>query len=141
VRPVKKRLLLLALALAPVAPAQAQAKLTLVCTGWQPVYQAWEAFEAPPQGEGARVTVEIDRVAGTLSTALPHAGAVTASLEVSERYYRGTSALGRLLFNRSLDAVELSINRLTGEGRFVYMVGETGYPAFSGHCTRAGPNT
>ncbi len=132
--PVKKSLLLLALLFAAHAPGQSPPKLILLCTGWQPVYQAWESADAAPGSQRAQVTVQIDRAARTLSTTLPHSGEVVAGLEVSERFYGGTSALGRMLFSRTLDAVEFSINRVTGEGRFRYMVGETSYPAFSGVC-------
>jgi hypothetical protein len=126
--------MLSALLLAAGAGAQPQSKLTLRCTGWQPVYQAWEQAEALPERQNSELLVEVDRAARTLTTALPQSGQVVAGLEVSERYYSGTSALGRLVLNRSLDAVEFSINRLTGEGRFRYLVGETSYPAFSGIC-------
>jgi hypothetical protein len=84
----------------------------------------------------AQLQVEIDRAAGTLSTALAATGPLTAPLEISDRFYNGTSALGRVLYSRGLDAVEISINRVTGEARLTYMVGETGYPAFSGNCAR-----
>jgi hypothetical protein len=144
VRPVKKQLLLLFACLHLCAAhaatsAGAPAKLNLLCTGWLPAYTAWETPQVPTAAQDAQLQVEIDRVAGTIATTLASTGPLTAPLEVSDRYYAGTSALGRVLFNRDLDAVEISINRVTGEARLRYMVGETGYPAFAGNCTRRMP--
>ena len=140
VRRVKKSLFLFAClylhAAHAAAPAAAPARLSLLCTGWLPAYTAWEAPQVPAVAQNAQLQLEIDRAAGTIATALASTGPLTAPLEVSERYYAGTSALGRVLFNRDLDAVEISINRVTGEARLRYMVGETGYPAFTGNCIR-----
>ena len=140
VRPVKKTLFLFAClclhAAHAAAAAGATARLSLLCTGWLPAYTAWEAQQAPAAAQDAQLQVEIDRAAGTIATTLASTGPLTAPLEISERYYAGTAALGRVLFNRDLDAVEISINRLTGAARLRYMVGETGYPAFTGNCIR-----
>jgi hypothetical protein len=113
-------------------------KVSLSCTGWLPAYTSWEAM--PSQAGDAQTSVlsiELDRNAHTLSTRLASTGELTAPLEVSDRYYRGTSALGRILYGRNLDAVEFSINRYTGESKLSYLVGETGYPAFVGNCAPA----
>ena len=134
---MKKARFLLVLLLAAAVPARAGEKLSLLCTGWQPVYQGWEQIGAPASDSTARLLVHIDGDARTMTTSLPNAGEVLANLEPSNRYYLATMPLGRLVFNRSLDAVELSIDRVNGEGRFRYMVGETGYPAFSGTCVTA----
>jgi len=99
-----------------------------------PEYNAWEMLPAPAAPPSALLRVDIDRAARRLSTSLARTGDLVADLEVSERYYSGTVALGQIVFNRSLDAVEISINRLTGAGRLRYMVGETSYPAFIGTC-------
>lgn len=138
---MKKQLLLLFACLYLCAahaatPAGAPAKLSLLCTGWLPAYTTWEKPQAPAAAQDAQLQVEIDRAAGTIATTLASTGPLTAPLEVSDRYYAGTSALGRMLFNRDLDAVEISINRVTGEARLLYMVGESGYPAFTGNCIR-----
>lgn len=147
-RPVKNNKLLLLLlwscfaspvgaaGAAPVSAPAPASRLSLVCTGWLPAYTSWEKPQAAGAPHDAQLQVEIDRAAGTLSTALAATGPLTAPLEISDRFYNGTSALGRVLYNRGLDAVEISINRVTGEARLTYMVGETGYPAFSGNCAR-----
>ena len=133
----------LCLDLLPRAGAQTGAqtsrggRLTLLCTGWLPAYRAWEAPQAADGAQGALLRVEIDRDARTVSTSLDPTGEVVAALEISDRFYSGTAALGRLLFNRNLDGVEFSINRITGAGRLRYMVGETSYPAFEGNCAPA----
>lgn len=131
--------MLLVLLLAAPAPAQTGDKLTLRCTGWQPVYRTWEQPAAQPREPGAPFLVQIDRNANTVATTLPNAGEVMAELESNQSYYSAMIPLGRMVFNRSLDAVEISINRASGESRFRYMVGETGYPAFSGTCVPTQP--
>ena len=122
---------------APVGASAGPVKISLLCTGWLPVYSNWETPQVPAATQDAQLTVQIDRGAGRLSTMLVPTGELVAPLEVSERYYSGTSALGRVLFGRNLDAVEISINRFTGEGKLRYLVGETNYPAFVGNCTAA----
>ena len=139
-RPVKKLPLLFALlylhAAGAAAQAAAPARLTLLCTGWLPTYTVWEAPQVPTAAQDEKLQVEIDRAAGTLATTLAATGPLTMPLEVSDRYYSGTAALGRVLYSRDLDAVEISINRVNGEARLRYMVGETSYPAFTGTCIR-----
>jgi len=135
-------ILLLALALpAGNASAEGAARLSLQCTGWMPEYYAWEALPAPAVPSGALLRVDIDRAGRRLSTALARTGELVAHLEVSERFYSGTVALGQMVFNRSLDAVEISINRQTGAGQLRYVVGESSYPAFVGTCAPDGRRT
>jgi hypothetical protein len=90
----------------------------------------------PPAAQEAQLQVEIDRAAGTIATTLASTGPLSMPLEVSDRYYSGTAALGRTLYSRDLDAVEIRIDRVSGEARLRYMVGETSYPAFTGTCIR-----
>lgn len=111
-------------------------RVTLLCTGWLPAYTNWETPPAQPPAANDQLQLDIDRAGGTLSTALAATGPLTAPLEISDRFYSGTSALGRVLYNRGLDAVEISVNRVTGEARLRYMVGETSYVAFTGNCAR-----
>lgn len=123
----------------PAAPART--KISLLCTGWLPAYTSWEAPPAPTTVQSGQITVEIDRASGTLALSLAVTGDLVAPLEVSERYYSATAPQGRVQLGRSLDAVEISVNRLNGEARMRYMVGETGYPAFNGNCVAARPRS
>jgi len=133
--------LLAGMANAENASAERGARLSLQCTGWMPEYNAWETLPAPAVPPGALLRVDIDRAGRRLSTTLARTGELVAHLEVSERFYSGTVALGQIVFNRSLDAVEISINRLTGAGQLRYVVGETSFPAFVGTCAPAAGRT
>jgi hypothetical protein len=129
-------LLLCLHAASAMAQAGVPARLTLLCTGWLPAYTVWETPQVPASAQDAQLQVEIDRAAGTLATTLASTGPLSMPLEISDRYYSGTAALGRVLYSRDLDAVEIRINRVNGEARLRYMVGETSYPAFTGTCIR-----
>jgi hypothetical protein len=124
---------------APVAPAPAArgaapGRVSLLCTGVMPAYTAWENPAVPTEVQSAQLVIEIDRAAAQVVTGLPLTGEVSARLELTDRFYSASSPQGRIVFGRSLDAVELSINRLNGEARLRYMVGETSFPAFTGNC-------
>ena len=123
-----------AAAAAPAAPA---GKISLLCTGWLPAYVSWEAPPVPVAAQSSQIVVEIDRALGTLATSLAVTGELVAPLQVNERFYSATSPQGRVQLGRSLDAVEISVNRYNGEARMRYMVGETAYPAFNGNCAAA----
>jgi hypothetical protein len=99
-----------------------------------PAYTAWENAAVPTEVQSAQLVIEIDRAAARVVTGLPLTGEVSAPLELTERFYSASAPQGRMVFGRSLDAVEVSINRYNGEARVRYMVGETAFPAFSGSC-------
>lgn len=139
-RAVKKILWLLLMCAAARVQAQPAPKILLECTGWLPAYEVWETQAMPAGAQDGRLNLEIDRAAGTLATRLAQAGELSARLEVSPRAYAGTAPLGRVVLNRSLDAVEISVDRLSGDARLRYLVGETSFPAFVGKCGAARPH-
>lgn len=119
---------------APAVPA----KISLQCTGWMPSYGNWLQPQPPPgSGQNAQLAIQIDRAAHSISAPLEMVGALAAPLQVSDRYYSGVAPIGRLLAGRTLDAVEISVNRVTGAGRLRYQVGESTYTAFDGKCAVA----
>jgi len=92
------------LLLAAAAPARAGDKLTLLCTGWQPVYL--RGSQRPQAMALRNFWCGSTAMPATMTTSL-RMRRVLANLEASNRYYLATMPLGRLVFNRSLDAVEL----------------------------------
>jgi len=119
---------------APAVPT----KLSLQCTGWMPMYGNWLQPQPPPgSGQNVQLAIQIDRAARSIASSLEMVGAITAPLQVSDRYYSGIVPMGRMVANRTLDAVEISVNRVTGEGRLRYQVGESAYTAFDGKCAVA----
>lgn len=136
------------LAVAPHDPAHAQAapggapavptRLILQCTGWMPSYANWLQPQPPPgSGQNMQLSIEINRATRSISSALEMAGAVSAPLQVSDRYYSGIMPIGRVVAGRTLDSIEISVNRVNGEGRLRYLVGESTYTAFDGKCAVA----
>jgi len=150
---VRASVLLTALCAALPGPARAQAapaqgapggapavptRISLQCTGWMPSYANWLQPQPPPgSGQNTQLAIQIDRAARSISSSLDMIGPVAAPLQVSDRYYAGIAPIGRLLANRTLDSVEVSVNRVTGEGRLRYLVGESTYTAFDGKCAVA----
>lgn len=119
---------------APAVPT----KLSLQCTGWMPMYGNWLQPQPPPgSGQNVQLAIQIDRAARSIASSLEMVGAITAPLQVSDRFYSGIVPMGRMVANRTLDAVEISVNRVTGEGRLRYQVGESAYTAFDGKCAVA----
>ena len=102
------------------------------------MYADWlQPQPRPGSGQNAQLVIQIDRATRGISSSLEMVGAVAAPLQVSDRYYSGIAPIGRLYAGRTLDAVEISVNRVTGEGRLRYQVGESTYTAFDGKCAVA----
>lgn len=122
--------------------AQSTGKLQLVCTGWVPVYLDFDrGAENRAKGDEAdKVVVEIDKSKRAIRFA-SQAGPVTALLSETEQFYSGSDPEKRRALGKTISAINVSINRLTGDGYASYQFeGESGGKViFSGKCAPGKP--
>ncbi|WP_143745719.1 hypothetical protein [Massilia sp. KIM] len=113
-------------------------QITLLCNGWNRLYQTIDGSPTNPKSDHETLIIELDmdkRVA-KYQTQL---GDVRTKFDEKNYYYTGKTAIASTALGGRVSLVNLSIRRLDGETVISFHSASVSKPAFSGKCLPAKP--